>query len=344
MSGTLDARATGGRIVCFGELLLRLSAPEGRMLQQSPALNLCTGGAEANVAVSLACLGHRSAMVSVLPDNALGQVAVDALRTHGVDVSGVQRRDGRMGLYFLTPGAVVRPSDIVYDRAGSAFADADPACYDWEALLDGASWLHVSGISPAVGERPGQAVLDAMRTARALGVRVSFDGNYRASLWQARGTDGAATLREVLGHADLAFASERDFALVLGQPELAQDGREDDAVAAAFAAFPRLGYLAATRRRQHGVQRHDLDAFLHTREGSYSAGTYSLHQIVDRIGTGDAFAAGILDGLLRSLDLDKVVEFGLAAAAMKHSLSGDFNPASRSQIAALVDGMLDVRR
>lgn len=333
-----------GRIVCFGELLLRLSAPQGSLLQQASTLGACIGGAEANVAVSLARLGHQSAMVSTLPANAVGQMALDTLRTHGVDVSGILQANGRMGLYFLTPGAVLRPSEIIYDRAGSAFAQAEPGRYDWQTLLSSASWLHVSGISPAVGPKAADAVRDAMRAARALGVRVSYDGNYRASLWAARGEDGADTLRELMSFADLAFAGERDFALVLRRPELAEPGREEEAVAAAFDAFPHLNYVAATHRRQQSVDSHDLDAFLHTRTQRFTAGSYSLHQVVDRIGTGDAFAAGILDGLQRGLELGKVVEFGLAAAAMKHSIAGDFNPATRAQIEALIGGRLDVRR
>jgi len=332
------------RIVCFGELLLRLSAPEGRLLQHAAALDLCVGGAEANVAVSLSCLGHDAAMVSVAPDNALGQAAIDALRMHGVDTRGVARAAGRMGLYFLTPGAVLRPSEIVYDRAASAFAQAEPDSYDWPALLRGVDWLHVSGISPALGEGPAQAALAAMRATRKLGARVAFDGNYRASLWAARGLDGAATLAELLHEADLAFVGARDIALVLGRPELGAPGRDSDAVGAAFAAFPRLQWIAHTGRAQHGVDRHDLSAHLHTRDVSHMAGPLPLHHIVDRIGTGDAFAAGILDALLRELAPDAVAAFGLAAAAMKHSLAGDFSPASRGQIEALLEGSLDVRR
>ena len=337
-------QAAGKRIVCFGELLLRLAAPQGRLLQHAPALDLCVGGAEANVAVSLACLGHDTAIVSVVPDNPLGQAAVDALRMHGVDTSNVARGSGRMGLYFLTPGAVLRPSEIVYDRAGSAFADADPERYDWRALLRGAGWLHVSGILPAVGQGPARAVLTAMSVARELGVRVSFDGNYRASLWAARGDDGAEVLRALMAQADLAFAGPRDFALVLGRPELEAPGRDDEAVAAAFAAFPRLAWIAHTGRAQHGVDHHDLHAHLHTRGASHGAGPCALRHIVDRIGTGDAFAAGILDGLLRDEAPDQVVAFGLAAAAIKHSIAGDFNPASRAQIEAGMTGGLDVRR
>ncbi len=333
-----------GRIVCFGEILLRLAAPPGRMLLQTPTLDACTGGAEANVAVSLALLGHRAAMVSVLPDNPLGQAVLGSLRAHGVDTSAIRLCPGRMGLYFIAPGAVVRPSDIIYDRAGSAYAQADPGLYDWPALLDGAAWLHVSGISPAVGDNPARAVLAAMAAARARGVRVAFDGNYRASLWAERGQDGAALLHQAMQQADVLFAGPRDLALVLDRPDLADPARTAHAARAAFAAFPHLDLLAWTTRVQHNVDEHELSAVLHTRTGSVTGGSYRLSGIVDRIGTGDAFAAGVLHGLQSGMATADVAGFALAAAAMKHAISGDFNLARADQIEAVRAGAYDVRR
>jgi 2-dehydro-3-deoxygluconokinase len=327
-------------IVCFGEILLRLSAPAGELLLQSPALDTCIGGAEANVAVSLSRFGHDARVVSSLPDNALGHAARDALRAHGVDTRAIQFRPGRMGLYFLTPGAVLRPSEIIYDRAGSVFAQT--AAYDWPALLAGASWLHVSGISPAVGPQPAAAVLAAVRAARAAGVRVSFDGNYRASLWAQQGSDGADVLHELLAHADLAFADQRDIALVLRRTDLANDRAA--AMQAAFAAFPQLQRVAATVRTQHSVDHHELSATLYTRNGVLDTRRYALQGIVERIGTGDAFAAGVLHGLDSGWSDAASLDFGLAAAALKHSLAGDFSPASEAQVKAVAAGGLDVRR
>jgi 2-dehydro-3-deoxygluconokinase len=294
--------------------------------------------------VSLARFGHQAAMAGTLPANALGEAARDALRMHGVAVDALRLVPGRMGLYFLTPGAVLRPSEIVYDRAGSAFALADPAGYDWPAILAGASWLHVSGVSPAVGEQAAQAVLDAMEAARALGVRVSFDGNYRASLWAARGRDGADVLRGLLAHADLAFADQRDIALVLGQPGLAQAGQAAEAAQACFAAFPQLRRLAATQRAQASVDQHTLSATLTTRNGVVQAGSYAMLGIVDRIGGGDAFAAGLLHGLHSGWSDGDALEFALATAVAKHSIAGDFNLASVAQVEAVRSGRLDVRR
>ena len=338
----MQSNTTPGRVVCFGEVLLRLSAPAGELLLQSPRLHTCIGGAEANVAVALARFGHEVSMVSALPDNALGLAARDALRGHGVDTRAIRFGAGRMGLYFLTPGAVLRPSEIIYDRAASVFAQLDPALYDWPALLAGAAWLHVSGVSPAVGKGAAQAVLAAMRAARALGVQVAFDGNYRASMWAQQGSDGADVLRELFAHADLAFADQRDIALVLKQPQL--EHQRQDAMAAAFAAFPQLARIASTVRTQHSVDRHDLAASLYTRSASVNTGSYSLSGIVDRIGTGDAFAAGVLHGLQGSWSDIDALEFGLAAATMKHAIAGDFNLASEAQVRAICKGALDVRR
>lgn len=301
-----------GRIVCFGEILLRVAAPPGRMPAQTPvpAPDACTAGAEANVAVSLALLGHRTAMVSVLPDNALGRAALDSLRAHGVDTAGIRLGPGRMGLYFITPGAAARPSDIIYDRAGSAHALAGPGLYDWPALLDGAGWLHVSGMPPAGGDGPAQAVLAAMRAASAAGVRVAFDGTAQP------------LLPEAMRMADVLFAGPRDIALVLDRPELADPACERQAAQAAFAAFPRLDLLAWTQRTQHSVDEHELAAVLHTRTASVTGGSYRLSGIVDRIGTGDAFAAGVLHGLQTGMAPADVAGFALAAAAMKHAIAG----------------------
>src|SRR5258708_11496813 len=198
-----------GRIVCFGEVLLRLAATPGEMLLQTPTLRVAVGGAEANVAVALARAGVPAALLTILPDNALGAAARDELRRHGVETSRVRFLPGRMGLYFLTPGAALRPADIVYDRAGSTFALAQPDLIDWEAELDGASRLHLSGVTPALGANAAAAAVRAARAATRLGVPMSFDGNYRAKLWAA--TDGHAPtlLRALLAEAETAFVDHR---------------------------------------------------------------------------------------------------------------------------------------
>ena len=339
--------AEAGGVVCFGELMLRLSTPDREVLLQTPRLDARFGGAEANTAVSLARFGHRARMVTVLPDNRIGRVACNELRRHGVDVGGLRFTNGRMGLYFLTPGAVLRPSEVIYDRADSAFAEAAPDLIDWDHELDGAAWLHLSGVTPAVGARASEAAVRAARAARRLGVKVSFDGNYRAKLWAVWEGDGPAVIRSLLECADLAFIDDRDVALVLGErfDALPRDERRRAAADAAFNAFPQLARIASTVRVQSGVDDQQISASLFTRENERRTQVYSLSGVVDRIGGGDAFAAGVLHGLLRGLDDQASLDFALASAALKHSVPGDFNLIEEADVQALLSGGgLDVRR
>ncbi|MDH7453046.1 sugar kinase [Luteimonas composti] len=339
-----------GRIACFGELLLRLAAPGRELLLQSPRLEVQVGGAEANVGVSLARFGHEVAMLGTVADNALGHAALGELRRHGVDTRAVAMAEGRMGLYFLATGAGHRPSEVLYDRAGSAFALAPPERYDWPALLAGAGWLHVSGVTPALGAATATAAADAVRAATALGTRVSFDGNFRPKLWAAWDGDPAVMLRPLLEAAEIAFADHRDIDVVLGA------GDQDDAVPhaqrfaraarRAFDAFPRLQRLACTTRVQPSVEHHALGALMATRDGElHQVEARELPGIVDRIGGGDAFAAGVLHGLASGWgDLDSL-RFGHAAGCLKHSVPGDFNLCDAQDVLALVRGeRLDVRR
>ena len=337
-----------GKVVCFGELLLRLGAPGRETLLQSPALEVHVGGAEANVAVSLARFGHAARMVGVVADNALGETAVGELRRHGVDTAAVQRAPGRMGLYFLTTGAIHRPSQVLYDRAGSAFALAGGGRHDWAALLDGADWLHVSGVTPALGADAAQGTREAMRAARAVGVKVSFDGNYRPQLWQAWDGDAPTLLRGLMAEADVMFASHRDMEVVLGRAFEGDTAQERFAAGAqaAFAAFPRLQLMAATVRAQRSVDHHALSAVALRRDGR-PQGTpeYEIPGIVDRIGTGDAFAAGVLHGAMSGRTDADALHFGLAAGCLKHSLPGDFSTLGVADVEGfLAQAGFDVRR
>jgi len=328
-------------VACFGELLLRLSPPGGQRLAQTALLDVNVGGAEANVAVSLAQFGHAVRMTSVVPNSPLADRALGELMRHGVDVSRVQKATGRLGLYFLEPGAVVRPSRIVYDRAGSSFADAEPSSYDWRALLDGADWLHLSGVTPAVGANSAKAACDAVQAARDAGVSVSFDGNYRALLWQAWSGDGPSILRDILSCARIAFVNERDISLVLGEAFADRTA----AYAAAFEAFPQLEIMAATTRQHASVGDQSITGEIVTREGRWVSATHTLDSIVDRIGTGDAFAAGVLHAVIEGRDPQYCIDFGAAAGALKHAVPGDFNLVSVAEVEELLaGGSLDVRR
>jgi 2-dehydro-3-deoxygluconokinase len=331
---------TDGGIVCFGEVLLRLSAPNAELLLQSPALNVVIGGAEANVAVSLAQLGHDAAIVTTRPDNNLGRAARNELRRYGVDTARVTFTRGRMGLYFLSPGTGGRAADVIYDRANSAFALANPASTDWSEALAGAGWLHVSGVTTALGANTADAAIRAVTAARALGLTVSFDCNYRAKLWQAWNGDAPAILRQVMAQADIVFGNERDIALILG--DAPTDART--AADAAFKAFPNLRLMATTTRVQHSVNHHALSATMHGRDGAWSAPAIELTHIVDRIGAGDAFAAALIHALRVGMSNEGAIRFALGGACIKHTLPGDVSLASAADIEAFLATELDVRR
>jgi 2-dehydro-3-deoxygluconokinase len=335
-----------GPVVCFGEVLIRLSAPDNELLLQSARLDVCFGGAETNVAVNLARLGHASKIASVIADNGLGRAGRDELRRHGVDISGLKFAPGRMGLYFLTPGVGQRPSEVLYDRAGSTFAQRAGEI-DWDQALDGAQWLHVSGVTAAVGPNAAAAALSATKVARRLGVKVSMDGNYRPGLWALWDGDAPAILGEMLSQADILFGDHRDIGLILrrdvgeGTP---QDLRRA-AAETAFAAFPNLQRMASTDRVVHSANHNDLTGYLFSRQGAWVSQPRSLNPIVDRIGGGDAFAAGMLHGVLEGLGEQASLDFAVAAAALKHAIPGDFNLASRADIEDLVSARgLDVKR
>lgn len=334
-----------GRVVCFGELLLRLTAPGRELLLQSGRFDVHVGGAEANVAVGLARLGHVAAMVSRVPDNALGEAAAGHLRRHGVDASAVTPAPGRMGLYFLSPGAGLRASDIIYDREGSTFALAGPADFDWDALLDGARLLHLSGITPALGARSAEATMAAAEAARARGITISFDGNYRARLWNRWDSDPRAILSRLVGQADILFGNHRDISLLLGR-EFSGDGadRRRDAAQAAFAAFPNLRLIASTARHIVDADSHRISARIDGPDDAVQTGEALVAGIIDRIGAGDAFAAGVLHGWLNGGDLHAIADSGLALTCLKHSLPGDASLFGPRDVAAFLAGERDVRR
>ncbi len=334
-------------ILCFGEVLLRLSAPGKQLLLQTGGLEAHVGGAEANVAVSLSRLGHAAAVVTSLPDNALGHACVGELRRHGVDTAPIRLRDARMGLYFLTHGAGQRPAEVLYDRAQSAFATAPADTYDWTALLQDTQWLHVSGITPAVSTEGAESALRAVKAARAANVQISFDCNFRARLWGARAPQAPKILSELCQYANLIFGDDRDIAFMLGFKAEDADAteRRRQAAAVAFRTFGSLQWIAYTERTRHSVDTQQLAGTLHTANEVFTTRPYPLQGIVDRIGAGDAFAAGILHGLLRGMTPQATVDFATAAGCLKHTVPGDFNLLGVGDIELfLSEVQTDVRR
>ncbi|MCU0243466.1 MAG: sugar kinase [Acidobacteria bacterium] len=333
-------------IATFGEIMLRLSPPDGELLFQSPVLRAGFGGGEANVAVSLARLGHRSRWISVVPANPAGEAALGELRRHGVDTSAVVRGGKRLGIYFAETGAAARPSQVHYDREGSGLAEAGPGTIDWEAALDGMDWLHLTGITPALSAKAAGLTMEAARAARERKMTVSLDLNFRSKLW-TYGRPAPEVMRELAALADLLTGNEEDCqrALGIGEGLEVEGGRLDPGLyanltAEVMAAFPNLTRVALTLRESHSADWNGWSAVLRNRTEFLTGPRHEIRRVVDRIGTGDAFAAGLIHGLTRpkgGTDAGALA-FAVAAAALKHGIPGDFNLSTEKDIAALVDG------
>jgi 2-dehydro-3-deoxygluconokinase len=326
-------------------MLLRLSPPGAVPLAQAATLELNVGGAEANVAAALASLGTPSRMVTALPDNPLGRKAKAALGGAGVDTRFMSFGEGRMGLYFFEPPAGPRGGRVTYDRAGSVFAFAKPTDFDFAGALEGAGLLHVSGITPALGPGGCELIRAAIDAARAAGVPVCFDGNYRGNLWEAWDSDPRGVLAELVGASQILFGNHRDISLLLGH-EFSGDGadRRREAAEAAFQAFPTLQTIASTARHVVDGGHHRLAARVDTPEGGWQTEEIDIAGIVDRIGTGDAFAAGVLHRLLAGGSPRECAEAGLALAALKHGVPGDMMLTTEQELAEFQPGGCDVRR
>ncbi len=334
------------RIVSFGEIMLRLKSPANERFFQSPSLEATFGGGEANVAVSLSLFGESAAFVTALPNNPVGEGALRELRRYGVDVSGIKRTAGRLGIYFLETGANQRPSNVVYDRDGSCIQAAKPGDFDWSAIFKGAHWFHITGITPALSRSAADAALEAMKAAKTAGAMVSIDLNYRKKLWNY-GAKAPEVMRGLAALADVIVANEEDVQMCLGIEAKGVDvskghlGTENyraisDAVKA---EFPNVKVVAITLRESRSADRNGWSAVLNGRTGFYASVAYDIDDIVDRVGGGDSFSAGLIYGLLNFADDEaKALEFAVAASALKHAIPGDFNLTTKAEVETLMKG------
>ena len=331
-------------VVTFGEVMLRLKSPATERLLQSPALEATFGGAEANVAVSLAQFGLPVSFVTALPANALGDACIGELRRFGIDTTHVRRQGARIGIYFLETGANQRPSRVVYDRNGSAIAEAKPGDFDWDAIFDGAGWFHVTGVTPAISQSAADLCIEAAKRARELGLTVSCDYNYRNNLWRY-GKRAPEVMRRLVEHAHVGIANEEDCQKALGlEADIDVRGGEleiDRYRALAervLAEFPNLEKQVITLRESRSADANGWSACLHNRSELLVSRHYEITDIVDRVGAGDAFAAGLVHGLLTYGDDCQALEFATAASCLKHSIPGDFNRVNASEVESLVKG------
>jgi 2-dehydro-3-deoxygluconokinase len=340
---------TENRVVTLGEIMLRLKSPGSERLLQSPVLEATFGGGEANVAASLANFGVDAAYVTVLPGNAVGDACIAFLKSRSIDTSLVVRGGDRLGIYFLETGSNQRPSVVVYDRAGAAIANVEASELDWETIFRGASWFHITGITPALSQRTADLSLTAVRNAKERGLTVSCDYNYRKNLWKY-GKKAPEVMSAIVSLVDVGIANEEDCQKALGinldEGDTVKDikggklnvDRYRWLCEKVLEAFPNLKIQAITLRESFSADHNGWSACLHDRKDFILGPHYDIPNIVDRVGGGDAFAAGLIYSLLVGKSHAEALGFAVAASCLKHTIPGDINRVTVNEVNALLAG------
>lgn len=332
------------KVLTFGEIMLRLKAPGVERFFQSPLLEATFGGGEANVAVSLANYGVDAAFLTVLPNNVLGDAVIKELRSFGVDTSRILRGKGRLGIYFLEAGANQLPSKVVYDRDNSAIALAKPGDINWDTAFDGIDWFHITGITPAISESAMELSLESVKEAKNRNIAVSCDLNFRKNLWNY-GKKAPEVMTELAKYADVVVANEEDCQKSLGitidihvESGLLDRDKYKELTDKVLAVYPNIKIITITLRESLSADINGWAACLNDRENFYVSKRYEIRDIVDRVGGGDSFAGGLIYGLNNLKDKKEALEFAAAASCLKHSISGDFNRVSISDVIKLAGG------
>jgi 2-dehydro-3-deoxygluconokinase len=331
------------KIITLGEIMLRLAPPGFSRFVQADTFEATYGGGEANVAVSLANFGMQAAFVTKLPNNDIGQAAVNSLRRFGVDTRHIVRGGERVGIYFLEKGANQRASKVIYDRANSSIATAKPEDFDWDAIFDQADWFHFTGITPAVSPAAAAVCLAAAKAAHGKNIPVSCDLNYRKNLWTK--AQAGETMATLMPYVSLCIANEEDAADVFGIQAAATDVtagelNHDGYIDVAKQLVARFGFkhVAITLRESFSASHNDWGGLLYDGNQAYFSKKYAIRNIVDRVGGGDSFGAGLIYGMLNGMENQQALAFAAAASCLKHSVEGDFNQMSVAEIKALAGG------
>lgn len=331
-----------GKIVTLGEIMLRLSPAGNYRFVQSESFQIFPGGGEANVAVSLANYGHTACFVSKLPSHEIGQIAVNALRRYGVKTEYISRGGDRVGLYYAETGASMRPSKVIYDRAHSAIAEADISDFDFDKIMEDADWFHWSGITPAISDKAAEIVRVACEAAKRHGVTVSVDLNFRKKLWTSE--KAISVMRPLMQYVDVCIGNEEDANMCLGyKPDADIEGGKTDAEGY-YEIFKGMmkefgfKYVVSTLRESYSASHNGWKALIYDGKTFYESKHYDINPIIDRVGGGDSFSAGLIHGLLSYKDQAKALEFAVAASALKHTIPGDFNLVSTSEVESLAKG------
>lgn len=340
MAQALSQKST----LCMGELMIRLKSPERTRLFQQPLLEASAGGAEANVAVALSRLGGAASFISTIPANPVGDFGVAELKKEGVATDLIRRDGDRMGLYFLEAGACHRPSRVIYDRSSSAMAETPPEAYDWSRLMEAGDWLHISGITPALSPESRDTALRAVQEAKDHGLTVSCDLNFRSKLWNY-GQKAPEVMVPLMEYVDIAVANEEDCQKCLGieSPAQVASGRLEETHYRELARkvrerFPQLKILAITLREALSADHNLWSAVLQTEEQFFRSRQYDIFPIVDRVGAGDSFSAGLIHSLKKGDDPRRALEFATAAACLNHSIPGDWALISEAEVLKLMEG------
>ena len=321
------------KVVTFGELMLRLAAPGTERLLQTPRLDATFGGSEANVAIGLSLLGIAASHVTVLPDqNPLSDMCIGELRRYGVDTTDIVRSQGRFGLYYLESGANQRPPRILYDRENSAMSVAKLGTVSWEPIFQNAGWFHVSEITPAISATAADVTLDAMRRAKKSGLTVSCDLNHRKNLWKW-GTDAQEVMPVLMQYTDIVIGNRETMDIVLG---VSAKGDFKAVTRKALKTYPSLKTVVLTRRESRSASHNAWSACLDDGKKFVESRHYEITHIVERVGGGDAFDAGLIYGLLKLPTLEEALEFASATAVLKHSIPGDFSRSTLEEVVALL--------
>ena len=333
------------KVITMGEIMLRLSTPGNEKFIQADEFDVCYGGGEANVAVSLANYGHDAAFVTKVPENPIGECAVAALRKMGVCTKFIAKGGERLGIYFLETGAAMRASNVVYDRAHSSISTATAADFDFDAIFEGADWFHFTGITPAVSDAAAELTETALKAAKAKGVKVSVDLNFRKKLWSSEKAQKVMT--NLMQYVDVCIGNEEDAEKVLGFKPGSTDVTSGDLELAGYEDIFRqmvkkfnFEYVISSLRVSHSASDNGWSACIYSRDADefYHSKEYRITPIVDRVGGGDSFAGGTICGFLDGKNFKDALEFGVAASALKHTLPGDFNMVSRKDVENLVGG------
>lgn len=330
------------KVVTMGEIMLRLSTPNYSKFVQASSFDVVYGGGEANVAVSLANYGHDAYFVTKLPEHEIGQSAVNDLRKYGVNTDYIVRGGKRIGIYFLETGASMRPSKVIYDRANSAIAEADSSEFDFNKMLEDASWFHWSGITPAISDRSAKLIETALIAAKKYDITVSVDLNFRKKLWTAEQAQKVMT--KLMKYVDVCIGNEEDaekcLGVTLGDTDVTTGNLELENYKRILKEMQEkfnFKYVAITLRESYSASDNGWSAIIYDGNEFYTSNKYKV-RIVDRIGVGDAFAGGLIHGLLTKNNTGEALEYAVAASALKHTISGDFNLMSKEEVEKLVAG------